>query len=273
MAQQEQWQLAGNAPEIYARELVPAIFGPWAPVLVDLADPVTGERVIDVACGTGAVARTAAQRVGLAGRVIGIDINPGMLAVARSQSTPQAEFALIEWREASADALPAPDESCDIVYCQLGLQYFPDRAAALTEMRRVLARNGRLALLVWRSIDHSPGFAALAEALDRHVSAAAGAIMRAPFVMEDTQEIHALVAAAGFREIAISQRVGSVRFASIDRMVQCQVAGSPLASHVAQVDEDKRASLLAQVNASLGKYVGNDGLSFPIAAHLIRAII
>lgn len=272
MAQQEQWKLAGNAPEIYARELVPAIFGPWAPVLVDLADPVVGERVIDVACGTGAVARAAAQRVGLGGRVIGIDINPGMLTVARNQSTPQADIAPMEWREASADALPAPDESCDIVYCQLGLQYFPDRAAALREMRRVLAKNGRLALLVWRSIDHSPGFAALAEALDQHVSVAAGSVMRAPFVMEDTREIRALVASAGFHDIIFSQRVGAVRFHSIDRMVQCQIAGSPLASHVAQVDETNREKLLNAVNMSLQEYVGDDGLSFPIAAHLVRAV-
>jgi ubiquinone/menaquinone biosynthesis C-methylase UbiE len=272
MARQERWQLAGNAPEIYARELVPAIFGPWAPVLVDLADPMTGERVMDVACGTGVVTRNAAQRVGLGGTVIGIDVNPGMLAIARSQSAPQADYAPIEWHEASADALPAPDESCDIVYCQLGLQYFPDRAAALKEMRRVLAKNGRLALLVWRSIDYSPGFAALAEALDRHVSVAAGAVMRAPFVMEDTQEIQALVASAGFHDITISQRVGAVRFHSIDRMVQCQVAGSPLAGHVAQVDETKRADLLDAVNISLQKYVGSDGLSFPIAAHLVRAV-
>ena len=272
MAQQERWQLAGNAPEIYARELVPAIFGPWAPILVDLADPLAGERVLDVACGTGVVTRAAAQRVGLDGRVIGVDINPGMLAVARGQLEPHTDRAPIDYREAGADALPVADGSCDIVYCQLGLQYFPDRAAALKEMWRVLANNGRLALLVWRSIDYSPGFAALAEGLDRHVSVAAGAVMRAPFAMEDMQEIHGLVASSGFRDITISQRVGTVRFHSIDRMVQCQVAGSPLAGHVAQIDDAKRASLLDEVSSSLRKYVGDDGLSFPIAGHLVRAV-
>jgi ubiquinone/menaquinone biosynthesis C-methylase UbiE len=228
MAQQERWQLAGSAPEVYARDLVPAIFGPWAPILVEFAAPKPGERVVDIACGTGVVAKAAAERVGPAGRVVGVDLNPGMLAIARSQSG-SSTAAPIEWHEASAEALPLPDGSCDIAYCQLGLQYFPDRARALNEMRRVLAPGARVALLVWRSIDHSPGFAALASVLDRHVGAAAGAVMRAPFVMEDAAEIESLLAAAGFRDIVIGQRVGTVCFTSIERMVQCQVAGSPLA--------------------------------------------
>jgi SAM-dependent methyltransferase len=99
MAEQERWQLAGNAPEVYARELVPSIFGPWAPILVDLAEPATGERIIDVACGTGVVARAAAQRLGPSGRVTGVDINPGMLAAARESTQPQPAQAPIDWRE------------------------------------------------------------------------------------------------------------------------------------------------------------------------------
>lgn len=272
MAEQERWQLAGNAPEVYARELVPSIFGPWAPILVDLAEPATGERVIDVACGTGVVARAAARRVGPGGRVTGVDVNPGMLAAARDSTEPQPDRAPIDWREATADALPAADGSCDIVYCQLGLQYFPDRVKALTEMRRVLRQGGRVALLVWRAIEHSPGFASLANALDRHVSLAAGAIMRAPFAMEDPQEIHALLAAAGFRDIAISQRVGSVRFRSAEELARWQVAGSPLTGHLAQLDEAKITGLLAEVTAALREFIGADGLVFPIAAHLARAI-
>lgn len=271
MAEQERWQLAGNAPEIYARELVPSIFGPWAPILVDLAEPAMGERVIDVACGTGVVARAAAQRVGPSGGVTGVDVNPGMLAVARDSTQPQPDRAPIDWREATVDALPGADGSCDIVYCQLGLQYFPDRARALTEMRRVLRKDGRLALLVWRAIEYSPGFGALATALDRHVSLAAGAVMRAPFAMEDPKEIHALLADAGFRDIAISQRVGSVRFRSAGELVRWQVAGSPLAGHLAQLDEAKITALLAEVAAALRKFTGADGLVFPIAANLARA--
>src|SRR5690349_10875761 len=138
MAQQGQWQVAGSAPEVYERELVPAVFGAWAPILVDLARPRLGERVVDIACGTGIIARVAAVKVGPTGAVAGIDLNPGMLAVARSLKTTN-DAASVQWHEASADRLPLSDGSFDIAYCQLGLQFFADRPAALREMRRVLS--------------------------------------------------------------------------------------------------------------------------------------
>ena len=218
MNQQGQWQVAGSAPEIYERELVPAVFGAWAPILVELAQPRRGDRVIDVACGTGIVARIAAERGGPTGAVVGIDLNPGMLSVARSVvSTDVGSGGPLQWQEASADKLPFPDGSFDVVYCQLGLQFFADRAAALREMRRVLGAEGRLALMVWRGINESPGFAVLAEALQRHVGQAA-AIMRAPFGLPDADELAALVRAAGFQNVAIHQRSGTVRFPSVERL-------------------------------------------------------
>jgi SAM-dependent methyltransferase len=271
MAQSERWQLAGNAPEIYQRELVPAIFGPWAPIVADLANLVPGERVLDIACGTGAVARVAAQRVGSAGQVIGMDLNGAMLKVARVSTQHRPQHAEIQWREANTGALPVPDESCDVVCCQLGLQYFPDRPAALREMRRVLVPEGRIVLMVWRSIDHCPGFNAMAKALDRHVSAAAGDVMRAPFALRDEAEIQVLLASAGFRNIAITQQIGNVRFASVEDLVRCQVAGSPLASHVTNVDDTQRVALVEEVKRALGGYITEAGLLFPIAAHLARA--
>jgi SAM-dependent methyltransferase len=170
VSQPGQWQVAGSAPEVYERELVPAVFGEWAPIVVELAHPRPGERVVDVACGTGIVARIAAARVGPTGVVVGVDLNLGMLSVARSvMLTDSRSAAPIQWQEASADKLPFPGESFDIVYCQLGLQFFADRPAALREMRRVLGPEGRLALMVWRGIHESPGFAVLAASLEEHV--------------------------------------------------------------------------------------------------------
>jgi SAM-dependent methyltransferase len=153
MAQKEQWQVSGSAPEVYEAELVPAIFGAWAPVVVDLCDPRPGERVLDLACGTGVVARLAARRVGPTGRVVGVDPNPRMLAVARAGVAPEPGAAPVEWRQAGAEALPLADAGFDVVCCQLGLQFFIDRPVALREMHRVLAPGGQLALMVWRSID------------------------------------------------------------------------------------------------------------------------
>ena len=113
MSEQGQWQVAGSAPEVYERELVPAVFGLWAPILIDLAHPKPGERVIDIACGTGIVARIAAATVGPSGAVAGVDLNPGMLNVARSLKTTD-DAAPVQWQEASADKLPFPDGSFDV---------------------------------------------------------------------------------------------------------------------------------------------------------------
>jgi SAM-dependent methyltransferase len=268
MNQQGQWQVPGSAPEVYERELVPAVFGAWAPILVELAQPRRGERVVDVACGTGIVARIAAARVGPTGAVVGVDLNPGMLSVARSVAPSDAP---LQWQEASADKLPFPDGSFGVVYCQLGLQFFADRAAALREMRRVLGAEGRLALMVWRGIHESPGFAVLAEALERHVGQAAATIMRAPFGLSNGDELAALVRAAGFQGVAIQERSGTVRFPSVERFVLSYVAGSPLAVPVSQASDAAREALITDVRSALGRYASNTELAFPIAAHLLSA--
>jgi len=272
MDQRGQWQVAGSAPEVYERELVPAVFGLWAPILVELAQPHPGERVLDVACGTGIVARTVAKRVGPGGKVVGVDLNPGMLSVARSVVLTQPRSsAPLQWQEANADKLPFPDESFDIVYCQLGLQFFTNRAAALREMRRALGARGRLALMVWRGIHESPGFAVLAELLQRHISQGAADIMRAPFALSDANELAALVRAAGFQDVAIKQRIGAVRFPSVEKFVLSYVAGSPLAGPVSQADEAARAALIGDAGNALAQYTSKIELAFPIAAHLLSA--
>ena len=120
--------LAGSPAEIYERYMVPGIFGHWTQELLDLAGPRPGERVLDVACGTGIVARQAAERVSRTGHVVGLDYHAGMLAQARSLSL--AGGLPIEWREADAQRPPLSDGSFDLVLCQHGLQFFPDRPAA-----------------------------------------------------------------------------------------------------------------------------------------------
>jgi SAM-dependent methyltransferase len=271
MSDQGHWQVAGNAAEVYERALVPAVFSAWAPLVVDLADPRPGARVLDVACGTGVIARLIARRVGPTGEVVGLDLNPGMLAVAAATASTEPATIRIRWQEASATKMPLSDGAFDIVYCQLGLQFFPDRPAALREMFRVLVPGGHLGLMVWRGIQHSPGFSVLAEALARHVSAEAAGIMRAPFGLADAEELRSLIAAAGFGNITIRPVPGSVRFPSVERFVQDYVAGSPLAGHVAKVSDEARASLVSEVGGALHSYLGAGALTFQIEAHLASA--
>src|SRR5690606_34921382 len=134
-------EFGGHAPENYERFFVPAIGAPLANDLVETAGLQPGERVLDVACGTGVVDRLAAQRIGPNGTTAGLDINPGMLAVARAAAPPGVA---IQWHEASADTMPFTDAAFDVVLCQMGLQFMPDRVAALKEMHRVLVPGGRL---------------------------------------------------------------------------------------------------------------------------------
>ena len=146
--------IAGTPAEIYEQHMVPAIFVHWAPDLVKAAGVQPGGRALDVACGTGVVTRILAARVGPAGTVVGLDINPGMLAVARVA----APLPNIEWIEGSAISMTLPDATFDNVLCEQGLQFFPDKPAALAEMRRVLKPGGRLALSCWCSVEYMPGY-------------------------------------------------------------------------------------------------------------------
>lgn len=175
--QHEHWQLDGSAAELYERYLVPAITSLWAEDLAERADPKAGEAALDIACGTGAVTRLVAARM-KRGRIVGLDFNAGMLAVARS--VPGA--ASIEWFQGSALSLPFSDRSFDLVTCQLGLQFFPDRPLAVREMRRVLKPSGRVALSVYTSIERTPAAYAFVRALDRHLGPDASTIKRAEHI-------------------------------------------------------------------------------------------
>jgi ubiquinone/menaquinone biosynthesis C-methylase UbiE len=266
MPKREKWQVAGNAAEVYERELVPAVFGPWGQRLIELAALRPRLRLLDVACGTGLVARLAAEAVGADGHITALDLNPAMLAVA--STLPAAEGAVIEWVEGNAQALPFPEASFDVVCCQLGLQFFPDREAAVREMRRVLVPGGRAVVMVWREIDRAPGFAVLAAALGRTIGADAETLMRAPFALSDAAELSRLLETAGLRDCAIHAETGNVRFASAAMFVRGYIGGSPLAGIIATAPNQAYEELVREVEHDLDPYIEPDSLCFPIEAHL-----
>ncbi len=270
MSTQSHWQFVGSVPENYERYLVPSIFAAWADDLVEEAALQPGERVLDIACGTGIVARTAARRLGSGGSVVGLDLSAPMLAAARSAAA--AEGVTVEWREGSALQLPLADRAFDVVFCQQGLQFFPDRPVALREMYRVLAPGGRLVLSVWREIERSPGFAVLAEALARHIGPEAGTLMTSgPFALGNIEELRALIAGASFKDITIRPAVKTLRYPSPDEFVLRYAAGSPLASAVASADDNARAALLSEIGAKLRSYIDDQGLAFPIESNIVIA--
>jgi SAM-dependent methyltransferase len=261
------WQLTSSSSDAYETFLVPTIFEPWARALVERVDPRPGQRLLDLACGTGVVARLAAPRVLPAGTVIGVDVNPGMLATARRADGGDQT---IEWQEADALDLPFPDASFDAVVCQQALQFVSDRAAMVGEMRRVLAEGGRLALSVWRGLDHNQGFARLARALDGR-SARAGGIMRSPFGFGDQDEVRQLFTGAGFDHVRVLIEAHVCRFPSPAELLRYEVLSSPLAEPLSQLDADERDRLTAEVEEALAPYVDDDGLAIVMESHIVLA--
>jgi ubiquinone/menaquinone biosynthesis C-methylase UbiE len=257
---EEIWSSGESPAEVYEHYLVPGILAPWTPDLLAVATLRPGERVLDVACGTGLVARAAAPRVGSNGQVVGLDINPGMLAMGRRASATAG--VSIEWLNGNAISLPLSDAAFDVVLCQQGLQFFPDRPATLREMNRVLVGGGRLALSVWRSIEHNPGQVALAEGLLRHVGSEAAARVHEAFSLGDDKELRTLMAAAGFVDAKIHSAVKKARFQTAAEFVR-RVVTSALAGTGILVTEKTLATLITDVSRSLRSYVDNDGLSFP----------
>jgi ubiquinone/menaquinone biosynthesis C-methylase UbiE len=259
------WGISGNWAEIYHSCFVPTIIAPWVERTLALAAPRPGERLLDVACGTGAVTRRAAQVVGPGGQVVGLDLSPEMLAVARSVHR-QEDGVTIEWREGTADSLPFADGGFDVVTCQLGLMFFPDRVAALKEMRRVLAPDGRVALMTWGLLEKSLGNAAVARAWGLRIGAEQAAKFQTMHLLSDPAEVRRLLKEAGFAEIDVQKQEGHASFPSPQALVCGYGALTGL-----EADAALRDNLCADVARLLNDYCSDEGLNYPTEAILTFA--
>lgn len=234
-----------NPAEVYEAYFVPAMFEPWARLLVEIADLRPGERVLDIATGTGVVARHAASSVGTTGLVTAVDINPAMLAVARA--VPTSGGAPIDWVQGSALALPVGDASVDVTLCQHGLTFFPDRAAALREMRRVVAPSGRSLTMVLQALDRHPVFEALMTSVAHHLDAPLSAVAM-PFALPDADELRALHLTAGFERVQVMPVSATMRFADPERFVPMAVMSSAAAVPAfATIDPTQHGALMLAV--------------------------
>jgi ubiquinone/menaquinone biosynthesis C-methylase UbiE len=256
------WQLEQDSAAAYEQYLVPAIFDQFARGLVALAAPAPGERVLDLACGTGVVARHAAPLVEPGGQVVGADVNPGMLAVAAERAPG------IEWREADAARLPFGDGAFDVALCQQALMFFPDRAAALGELARVLAPGGRVGVSVWRGLEHNWFYEAFGAALDRHAGADAGAMMRSPFRDWDAAALRGALADAGFHDVRVRLEIGVQEWPSVAELVRREAASSPLAGPIGALAAPAREALVADVEKALRDYTDDERVVFTIETHV-----
>jgi ubiquinone/menaquinone biosynthesis C-methylase UbiE len=264
--------IAANPAQAYQDFVVHWQFRPWTAVLLAEAGLHPGERVLDLAAGTGIVAREAAPFVGEGGRVVALDVSPAMLAVGHGLPAPTG--ATIEWQEGDATRLPLADAAFDVVLCQQGLQYFPDRPAAVAEMKRVLVPGGRAVLAVWRSLDHHPIQAALNAAAQRRLGVPS---MAMPFSLGDPGEVQNLFETAGFTEVTLIPRTLVIVFPSRAQYVRRNIESlAAVVPTLAGMDVAERTALAHTIDedagAVLGAHAWGEGLAVPMSAHLIRAV-
>jgi SAM-dependent methyltransferase len=263
MDEPERWQVSTDAAEVYESCFVPAIFGAWAGPVADAAGIRRGDRVLDVGCGTGVLAREALRRAGHEGRVVGVDLNEGMLAVA-ARTEPK-----IEWRRGDAASLPFEDARFDAVVSQFALMYFPDRAASVREMWRTLAPGGRLAVAAWAAIDRARGYRILVDIAVRQCGRAAADVLAAPFVLGDQADLAKLFADSGIPGATVALREGSIRFPSVKEFIRVEVEGSPLAD---LLGDAAMQALAAESEDALAEFVVPSGeIIMPMDAHVVTA--
>ena len=256
-------QVTRSAADVYEEFFVPALFQEWTVRMADAARLTPSQRVLDVACGTGALTCEAARRVKPDGSVTGLDRNEGMLAVARRKAPD------IEWRQGLAESLPFANATFDAVVSQFGLMFFEDRVAALREMWRVMRPGGRLAVAVWDALDHSPGYAAMAALLQRLFGSRIADELRAPFVLGDPPALRGLFMRAGIAEVEIRTPDGTARFPSIQSWVHTDVKGWTLAD---LIDDAQYERLLQEAERELSPYVERAGtVAFRAPAHIATA--
>jgi ubiquinone/menaquinone biosynthesis C-methylase UbiE len=260
----------GSAPAAYEGFLVPAMFAPFAEQLVEVAAVRPGSSVVDIACGTGVVSRAAARLAGAGGSVTGADLGEPTLAIARSFPAEEGA-APITYVQSDAGSLALADDAFDVALCQQGLQFFPDRVGALTEMHRVLRPDAPIAVATWTDIEHSPFFV-VANALAAHLGAEAGEMMRSPFGLSDPDELSRLVIAAGFADVSVTEETIECTWATHANFARQAIAAGPIAQRFSDAPDEAQRLVAEEVAERLQPYATSDGrLRMPMTTNVAVA--
>jgi ubiquinone/menaquinone biosynthesis C-methylase UbiE len=264
------WQMNTDGPETYERYIVPTWMAEWTDDLLTAGQVGPGKRVLDVACGTGIVARKAAGLVGPGGRIAALDANEGMLWIAQ-RCAEEERVTSIGWYKGDVSAMPFSDGEFDVVLCQQGLQFFPDKAAALREMARLLVPGGRLALSVWGRPDKSPHVPVICDVLGKYFGKDSTTMFRVACSLSDYTVLHDLVEAAGFSGIRIRAGIKIARHPSLAELLPAYFSMFPVAAQIAAMQEEERNEMFRCMMASLENYTENFGLAVPTENIILAA--
>jgi SAM-dependent methyltransferase len=264
---QETYQLKGNAAVVYEEQKVKAIFGPLASATLDAVSISESDTILDVACGTGIMARSVRERLGPSTRISGADLNEGMIDTAKALTS--IDPGGFDWRIADAANMPFDDASFSVIFCQQGIQFFPDDAAAVTEMRRVLMPGGRLYLSVWAGANDF--FLAMAKALSNHVSPKVGEQSLAPFAYDGSGRLPEILKKAGFVDV-------SIQTISVDRIIETpetsipkEIMANPVGPAVKSAGDGVMKAVVAEIMAECGRFERGSTLVIPQKANLFCA--
>jgi SAM-dependent methyltransferase len=260
----------GSIAGVYEEIYVPRIFIPWARLLLERAALQPGEAVLDIATGPGTVARIAAERVGAQGRVVGADFSEAMIAIARSKPRT-AGAAPIEYLVSPAAPLDVDDEAFDVVTCQQGLQFFPDRLAAVKEMYRALKPGGRVVAAVWREIALQPSFAALDAALRECLPADQVEPYGAPFRWPSADNLESAFTDLGFDVVSVAPMRQPLTFEGGVAQVIGTLAASPIAATIAALDSETAARLRRAAERHLGPLIVDGHVRTEMVSNLVSA--
>lgn len=258
--------VAGTYDEIY----VPRIFIPWARLLLEHAALRPGEAVLDVATGPGTVARLAADAVGSRGRVVGADFSAAMIAIAREKPT-SVGAAPIEYLVSPAAPLAVDDGGFDVATCQQGLQFFPDRPAAVREMYRALRPGGRIVAAVWREIALQPSFAAVDAALRESLGTDRAEPYGAPFRWPAAHALAGVFTDQGFTGVSVIELRHPLIYEGGIAQVMATLAASPVASSIANLDANTAAKLQRAAQKHLGPLVVGGQVRTEMVSNLVMA--
>lgn len=252
-------QVSENAAKVYEEIYVPSLFEKWAPVVAGAANIQDWHAVLDVACGTGLLAITVNDRIEPKGTVTGVDINDGMLQIAKSKSSQ------IKWDKSPAESLPYEDSSFDRVLCQFSLMYFENQEKALREMMRVLRPDGVLVFNVWDKLEENPGFLARTVFWEKVVGDKARD--EAPYSLGDKETLAGLLRASGISNMKIETHTGTAQYPSIRDWMYVTSKGW---AQDELFDNETFEQMVLEAQSVFSQFEQSDGtVSFPTLAHIV----